>query len=98
MQILTGSIYDTPWCFLREKTGRYWQKLLKQGHNFELLLQSQENNSFLTAHILSGMVNDVYKEFILAHNKKASPYIDANSGVALVRYMLNHNIEQKYTK
>lgn len=77
---------------------RYRQKLLKQGHNFELLLHSQKNNSFLTAHILSGIVNDVHKEFILAPNKKASPYIDVDSGVALVRYMLNNNTEQKYTK
>lgn len=78
--------------------GRYWQKLLKQGHHFELQLHSLKNNSFLTAHILSGIVNDVYKEFILAQNKKASPYIEVDSGVALVKYMPSHNTEHKYTK
>lgn len=44
------------------------------------------------------LVNDVHKEFILAPNKRASPYIDMDSGVALIRIMLNHNAEQKYTK
>lgn len=87
-----------PGVFLGKKMERYWQKLLKQGHYFELLLHSQKKNSLLTAHMLSGIINDVHKEFILAHNNKTLSYIDADTGVAVVRYILNHNIEQKYTK
>lgn len=74
------------------------QKLLKQGHNFELLLHTQKN-SFLTAHILSGIFNDVYKQFILAFNKKASPHTDADSCLSgSCKIQMNHNTGQKYTK
>lgn len=58
--------------------GRYRQKLLKQGHKFELLLHSQENK-FLTACTESVIFSNVYREFILAYTKKASLRIDADS-------------------
>lgn len=46
-----------------KKNGKMLTETVKQGNNFELLLHSQKNISFLTACILSGTFNDVDKEF-----------------------------------